>query len=145
MNYSTVHVRSFCSSRLTRTIMATAGGGAARRKRPWRKPREAKGPEEPLRSVRASPLSYIAGHHVVMEEEAKDKEEQQPQRDEPMALETSGHEQMISRGGDGRRDSKGGGKLENSQGIVDRLTEEGVEIKVEISMGVVVAVLTNAF
>ena len=90
--------------------MATAGGGAARRKRPWRKPREAKGPEEPLRSVRASPLSYIAGHHVVMEEEAKDKEEEQQQRDEPMALETSGHEQMISRGGDGRRDSKGGGR-----------------------------------
>ena len=91
--------------------MATAGGGAARRKRPWRKPREAKGPEEPLRSVRASPLSYITGHHVVMEEEAKDKEEeQQPRRDEPMALETSGHEQMISRGGDGRRDSKGGGR-----------------------------------
>ena len=37
-------------------MAASSGGAAARRKRPWRKPREAKGPDEPLRTVRASPL-----------------------------------------------------------------------------------------
>ena len=102
MNYSTA--RSICFSRQRLTIMATSSGGAAaRRKRPWRKPREAKGPDEPLRTVRASPLSYITGH-VVVEEEARDKVcvEEQPQREEQAVMETE-NKQTINRDGDERR------------------------------------------
>ena len=91
-------------------MAASSGGAAARRKRPWRKPREAKGPDEPLRTVRASPLSYITGH-VVVEEESRDKVcvEEQPQREEQVVMETE-NKQTINRDGDGRRDTRDSGK-----------------------------------
>ena len=90
-------------------MAASSGGAAARRKRPWRKPREAKGPDEPLRIVRASPLSYITGH-VVVEEETRDKAcvEEQPQREEQVVMET-GNKQTINHGGDGRSDTRDSG------------------------------------
>ena len=97
-------------------MAASSGGAAARRKRPWRKPREAKGPDEPLRTVRASPLSYITGH-VVVEEEARDKVcvEEQPQREEQVVMETE-NKQTTNRDGDGQRDTRDSGKRAGDSG-----------------------------